>query len=79
MAWIDVPAKLVLWQAAEYYQTEPDGVTSLISQFGGTPPDINTVPIAYRTDFEARLDYYLSAVSNLAVSRAIDPKLLNQG
>lgn len=80
MTWADVPAKLVTWQASEYYQkgteTEIDGAVSLFRQFGGTYPTLATVPLNRRADFEALLDHYNGAVSNLAVSRAIDPKLL---
>lgn len=80
MAWADVPGKLATWQASEYYQketaTQVDGTKSLFAQFGGTYPNLATVPATRQTDFEALLDHYLSATSNLAVSRAIDPKLL---
>jgi len=76
MAWADVPTKLAQWQAAEYYQTNPDGATSLFTSFGGTYPNLNTIATTRRDDFEARLDHYLNATTNLAASRAIDPKLL---
>lgn len=74
MAWADVPAKLTAWMLEEYYMD--DGIDRLIADYHGVGSDPETVPAAFRTVFEERLDYYIAACRNVDASRAIDPKLL---
>lgn len=85
MAWEDVPAKLIAYDA-ETYADNTKGTTAsvkLIGKYTGghfgldMTSTLLLIPAARREEFEEELDYRYGAVVNLRESRAIKPELLN--
>lgn len=81
MAWEDVPAKLVAYDAEEYADNSNGTSASykLVAKYTalGAVINITNIPAFRREDFEEELDRRLGAVINLRKSRAVRPEKLN--